>query len=423
MSGPLAGMRGIVLTQAWAGTYCTELLAFLGADVIQVEVLKRPDSWRGSYDSPITGRLKDLPTAEHSWNCNFLYNSVNLNKRCITLDLQKPEGAAIFMQLLPSADFVAENFSPRVLGNLGIDYEAMRAIKPDIILCSLSAYGHTGPWSNVPGIGGTIEPTSGMTALLGYPDGPPMNSGQMYPDAVAGFNGCAAIVTALLHRQRTGGGQYIDLSMQEANLVFAGEAALEYVRTGRQRPRTGNRHPAYAPHGIYPCDGIEQWIAIVCEAEEQWHALQQVLGHPPGLRRVQFATNGARKTNEDELDVAMAAATAAFKRDELSRRLLAEGVAGAPVHDGLEVADDPALRERGTVVELTHVEAGTWHQPGIPWHYSALANPQIRPAPLLGEHSAEVLAEFLGVLTETYEGLVAAGVSGMGPPAGEGVQR
>ena len=204
MSGPLAGMRGIVLTQAWAGTYCTELLAFLGADVIQVEVLKRPDAWRGSYDSPITGRLKDSPTAEHSWNCNFLYNSVNLNKRCITLDLQKPEGAAIFMQLLPFADFVAENFSPRVLGNLGIDYEAMRAIKPDIILCSLSAYGHTGPWSNGPGIGGTIEPTSGMTALLGYPDGPPMNSGQMYPDAVAGFNGCAAIVTALLLRRTQG---------------------------------------------------------------------------------------------------------------------------------------------------------------------------------------------------------------------------
>ncbi len=194
MSGPLAGMRGIVLTQAWAGTYCTELMAFMGADLIQIEVLQRPDAWRGSYDAPLAGRMKDVPTAEHSWNCNFLYNSVNLNKRCITLNLQHPDGMAVFKRLLPLADFVVENFSPRVLGNLGIDFEAMREIKPDIILCSLSAYGHTGPWANIPGIGGTIEPTSGMSALLGYPDGGPMNSGQMYPDAAAGLNGFAALV-------------------------------------------------------------------------------------------------------------------------------------------------------------------------------------------------------------------------------------
>ena len=119
MNGPLAGLRGIVLTQAWAGSYCTSLLGLMGADVVQVEVRMRPDSWRGAYDAPLPARLKDVPTAEHPWNCNFLYNSVNLNKRCITLDLQKPEGIATFRRLLPFADFVAENFSPRVLENLG----------------------------------------------------------------------------------------------------------------------------------------------------------------------------------------------------------------------------------------------------------------------------------------------------------------
>jgi crotonobetainyl-CoA:carnitine CoA-transferase CaiB-like acyl-CoA transferase len=149
MNGPLAGLRGIVLTQAWAGSYCTSLLGLMGADVVQVEVRMRPDSWRGAYDAPLPARLKDVPTAQHSWNCNFLYNSVNLNKRCITLDLQKPEGIATFRQLLPFADFVAENFSPRVLGNLGIDYDSMKAIKPDVIPSSLSAYGHSGPWANV----------------------------------------------------------------------------------------------------------------------------------------------------------------------------------------------------------------------------------------------------------------------------------
>ncbi len=200
---PLDGYRGIVLTQAWAGTYCTELLGFMGADIIQVEVRKRPDSWRGAYDAPVAERLKELG-ATNPWNCNYLYNSVNLNKRCLTLDLQTAEGADVYRRLLPLSDFVVENFSPRVLGNLGFAYEQMAALRPGIILCSLSAYGHNGPWANIPGIGGTIEPTSGLSALLGYAGGPPLNSGIMYPDAVAGLNAFAAILAALRHRERTG---------------------------------------------------------------------------------------------------------------------------------------------------------------------------------------------------------------------------
>ena len=256
MNGPLAGLRGIVLTQAWAGTYCTNLLGYLGADVVQVEVTKRLDSWRGAYDSTMPVALQSVATAEHPWNCNPLYNSVNLNKRCVTLDLQTAAGIDVFRRLLPFADFVAENFSPRVLGNLGISFNEMRAIKPDVILCSLSAYGNLGPWTNAPGIGGTIEPTSGQSALNGYAGGPPLNSGQMYPDAVAGMTGCAAILTAIHHRDRTGEGQYIDLSMQDACLAFAGDAALEFALTGRERERMGNRHAHFAPHGIYRCAGM-----------------------------------------------------------------------------------------------------------------------------------------------------------------------
>lgn len=415
MNGPLAGTRGIVLTQAWAGTYCTELLAFMGVDLIQIEVRQRPDAWRGSYDAPLAGRMKEIPTAQHSWNCNFLYNSVNLNKRCITLNLQHPEGLATFRRLLPFADFVVENFSPRVLGNLGIDYEAMRELKPDIILCSLSAYGHTGPWANIPGIGGTIEPTSGMSALLGYPDRGPMNSGQMYPDAAAGLNGFAALVTALRHRQQTGEGQYIDLSMQEANLVFVGDAALEFIRTGEQRPRLGNRHRRFAPTGIYPCKGTEQWLAISCESDEQWVALGRILDNLK-LGSAEFATNEGRKANEDVLDAFIEASTRDCDRDELVRALCLAGVIAAPVLDALEVADDSGLRARGMMVPVTHPEAGEWPQSGIPWHYSAVPNPAVRPAPRLGEHSAEVLAELLGTTTEEYEALVSAGVSGTGPP-------
>lgn len=415
LTGPLAGTRGIVLTQAWAGSYCTSLLGMLGADVIQVEVRKRPDSWRGDYAAPIGGLLKDRPTARHPWNVNPLYNSVNLNKRCITLDLGTPEGIETYRRLLPYSDFVAENFSPRVMGNFGLDYEALKAIKPDIILASLSAYGHEGSWANIPGIGGTIEPTSGQSALLGYQDGPPQNSGQMYPDAVAAFHACGAIIAALRHRDRTGQGQYIDLSMQDANLAMVGDAALEYVLTGRQRPRLGNRHPTIAPHGIYAAAGTERWVAIAAETEAQWQALC-VAARRPWAADARFATNASRKANEDALDAEIRAWTATEDRDALAARLSAAGVFAAPVLDGLELAQDAHLRARGVVREVVHAEAGEFPQVTIPFHFSRTPATEVRPAPLQGEHTHQVLSELLGMSEAEVDELVRLGVSGMGPP-------
>lgn len=414
--GPLAGTRGIVLTQAWAGAYCTELLGMLGADVIQVEVRKRPDSWRGSYDAPITGRLENLETARHPWNANPLYNSVNLGKRCLTLDLQTPEGLETYRRLVPYSDFVAENFSPRVLGNLGLDYESLRAIRPDIILCSLSAYGHDGPWANVPGIGGTIEPTSGMSALLGYEDGPPMNSGQMYPDAVAGMYGCSAIVAALFHRNRTGEGQYIDLSMQEANLTFIGDAALEYQRTGKQRPRLGNSHPVFAPHGIYPAAG-DQWVALACESDEQWASLTALIGDESLCADDSLRHAAGRKRRAADLDSVISAWTAQLSRDDVVRLCTDAGVIAAPVFDPLEVPEQQGLRARGTIQDITHPEAGTWPHATLPVHFSQTPGRVVGPAALLGEHSFEVLSELLDFTEAEYERLVLAGISGMGPPA------
>jgi crotonobetainyl-CoA:carnitine CoA-transferase CaiB-like acyl-CoA transferase len=414
--GPLAGLRGIVLTQAWAGSFCTELLAFLGADIVQVEVRKRLDAWRGAVDAPLARALREGPTALHPWNCNYLYNSVNLNKRCVTLDLQTPECLDLFRRLLPQADFVAENFSPRVLGNLGIGYEQLKAIKPDIILCSLSAYGHDGPWANIPGIGGTIEPTSGMSALLGYEGGPPINSGQMYPDAVAGFYGCAGIVAALRHRNRTGEGQYIDLSMQEAALTFVGDAALEFTMTGRQRSRRGNRHPDFAPHGIYRCAGEEEWVAIACEGDGDWLRFCLAAARPDWASDGRFESMASRKQHEDELDSAINAWTVGLSRDEVVSLLASAGLVVAPVLDNREVAADEFLRRRGMVVEVEHPEAERWPQAVSPFWFSRTPAPALRPAPVLGGDSHEVLRELLGMTDEAFEELVARGVSGVGPP-------
>ncbi|MCC6238231.1 MAG: CoA transferase [Dehalococcoidia bacterium] len=424
MSGPLIGYRGVVLTQAWAGAFCTELLGIMGAEVIQVEVRKRPDSWRGGYDAPIAARVAGRTEGQHSWNNSGLFNAVNLNKQSITLDLQTPEGMATFKRLLPEADFMAENFSPRVLGNLGIGYEDLRQIKPDIILASLSAYGATGPYFNVPGIGGTIEPTSGMSGLLGYEGGQPLNSGSMFPDPVAGWYGFSAILAALHHRERTGEGQYIDLSMMEANLTVVGEAALEYALTGQIRGPLGNRHRTFAPHGIYPAlgqseggiGGHEQWIALAAESEAQWRTLCGIAGHPEWLTDARFADNAARKANEDALDGAITAWTATQPRDDLARALATAGVPAAPVFDALEVADDTVFRERGLITEVTHDEAGAWPQIGVPFRLARTPAAVTRPAPLQGQHTAEVLARFLGTTAEEYEELVRKGVTGSGPP-------
>ncbi len=408
---PLTGTRGIVLTQAWAGTFCTELLAFLGADVIQVEVRKRLDSWRGSYDTPVPAKLQDRSSARHAWNCNPLYNSVNLNKRCVTLDLQDPSGLDVFRRLVAHADFVAENFSPRVLGNLGLAYQDLAAIKPDVILCSLSAYGHSGPWANVPGIGGTIEPTSGMSALLGYPDGPPLNSGQMYPDAAAGLLGAAAIAAALYHRARSSEGQYIDLSMQEACLSFIGDAALEQAMTGEQPVRRGNHHPTHAPHGIFRALGADAWVAIACENDGQWQALCEVI---PGLDNA--LTAAVRKEREPEIERQLAAWIAQQDRDAAVSLLHSRGVPAAPILAAPELADSRHLRQRGVVVDVAHPEAGQWAQVASPFHFSGRDPLVVRPAPGLGQHNREVFGELLGMSDAEYETLASRGVSGEGPP-------
>lgn len=408
---PLAGLRGIVLTQAWAGTYCTQLLAFLGADVVQVEVRKRLDSWRGSYETPMPAALVGQPGARHPWNCNPLYNSVNLNKRCITLDLQDDAGLETFRQLVPHADFIAENFAPRVMPNFGLDYTALRELNPCVVVCSLSAYGHDGPWANVPGIGGTIEPTSGMSALLGYADGPPMNSGQMYPDAVAGILAAGAITAAIHERARSGEGQYIDLSMQEANLAFIGDAAVEFLATGRQRPRMGNRHPVFAPHGMFEtADG--SWLAVACESDADWIALCEcVAGLDPTLGQAQ------RKAVEDRIEAAVGTWVRSLPRDEAVARLLNAGLPAAPVLTAIDLATDAHLRQRGVVVDVTHAEAGTWAQVGSPFHFSASATPMTTAAPLLGAHGFEVLHELLGMSAKQYDDLVRRNVSGEGPPS------
>jgi len=342
---------------------------------------------------------------------------VNLNKQCITLDLDDEEAVALFKRLVRRVDFVAENFSPRVMGKLGLGYDVLRQLNPGLIMASLSAYGATGPWANVPGIGGTIEPSSGMSALLGYEGEEPINSGQMYPDPVAGLCGFAAIALALLHRDRTGEGQYVDLSMQEANFTFIGDAWLEYELAGSVRGPQGNRHPRFSPHGIYPAAGEDQWLAIAIENDAQWASLVAELGL--GLPTSLDERN--RKAREAEIDDHIAGATKGLDKTELARRLLQHGIAAAPVLDAAEVVADRVLKTRGHLVRVVHPEAGSHWQSGLAAQFSRTPGGVVRSAPLQGQHSRDVLSSLAGLADEDYERLVARGVSGRGPVSGSTV--
>lgn len=417
MTGPLEGVRAIVLTQAWAGSFCTELLGLLGAEVIQVESRQRLDSWRGSFRAQVPAGLRDRPTALHGYNTNALYNSVNLNKYSLTLNLGDARGIDLFKRLVPHADVVAENFSPRVMGNFGLDYRSLRKLKPDVILVSLSAYGATGPYANVPGIGGTIEPMSGMSSLLGYENGPPINSGQMYPDPVAGYFGAAAAVLALRHRERTGEGQYVDLSMQEANMTFIADALMEYAVNRRVQPRLGNHHPSRAPHNVYPCRE-RQWIALSIRTDEEWRRFCAAIDHLEWAADERFLDNASRKRNEAALDRLVSDWTATQDVDALEARLVDAGLAAGKVLDAAAVRWNEQLRARGFIVALDHPEAGVLDYVGVPVRLSSTPGAATEPPPLLGQHSWQVLSTLLGLTRPEYDNLVAEGVTGSGPPPG-----
>jgi crotonobetainyl-CoA:carnitine CoA-transferase CaiB-like acyl-CoA transferase len=416
-AGPLSGYRGLVLTQAWAGTYATELLALLGAEIVQVEARSRLDSWRGSAAGQVPAALAQRGIPGSAWDLNPLFNSVNMSKRSITLDLAAPEGIDLFRRLVPRFDFVAENFSPRVMGNLGIAYPDLCQLRSDIVLVSMSGYGATGPWSAVPGIGGTIEPSSGMSAVLGYTDGPPLNSGHMYPDPVAGLYGFGAVITALAHRRRTGQGQYVDLSMQEACATFIGDEWMRYQDTGSPPARRGNRHPAYAPHGIFRCDGEDQWLALAAPDDASWASAARVLGGTE-LAGERFATAESRLAHQSDLEAAIGRRTAGRDKRGLAGALVAAGVIAAPVLDVGEVMADPDLWARGVLRSVVHSLAGEATQAGLPLRTADSPLPPWGPSPLHGEHSLEVLQAELGLDEQTYAALAAAGITGCGPVKG-----
>ena len=382
MSQPLAGIRIIDLTHEWAGPYGGRMMADFGAEVIKVEYFRRIDSLRG-------GRRQNR---QYDRQPRFL--EANRNKRSITLDLHDKRDLAILKELARCSDVVVSNSRPGVLERLGIGYQTLKEIKTDIILVSLSACGQSGPEATYAGFGGMLEATSGVQFLTAYAkDGERRRIREV--DVTNGIMGAAAIITALVRRQQTGQGVWIDLSQLEVPAhALAAEHLLEFASNGRSTLPVGNRHPERAPRGCYRCEGEDAWIVISIASEVEWAGLCEAVGHPEWRDDPRFATHKARRLHHDQLDELITTWTQRFSKTTAMGLLQRMGVPAGAVLNVSDLHADPHLHSRGYFRRPTHATGAPWHH-GFPFRLSSGGGEVLSPGPALGEGNQDIICGLL----------------------------
>lgn len=393
--GPLSGMRGIVLTQAWAGAYSTQLLSDLGMEIIQVESVTRIDPWRGGVPPRLAGLYPNSNPGDNPWDRNALYNGVNRGKKAITLDLSHSEAKEVFMELVSISDVVVENFSGRVISNLGLDYESLRSVNPSVVMVRMPTYGTSGPYSNYPGNGGTTEPVSGMSFLMGYHDGPPVNSGIMHTDAYSGVLACGATITALRERLISGVGQEVDISQQEVSMTLLAEYIMEGSLSGESPGRQGNINRDYAPQGCY-LSKDSYWIAISVKTDRQWKSFCDSLMLDSLVTDEDYSTKEFRKMNAVRLDREISKKMGNCIASEVVGKLQAESVPCEVISTLLEAAENDDFYQMGLFEKIFHSESGNFYYPVPPWDFENNPRNAQEPAPTLGEHSEEIFSNLNG---------------------------
>ncbi len=393
---PLDGLRVADFCWAWAGPYGALQLAHLGAEVIRIETSTRLCPSR---------LIPPWADNERGINRAGYFNQYNQGKRSLTLDFKKPGAIDLAKTLVAKSDIVMENFAAGVMDKMGLGYEELCKIKPDIIMASLSGYGAIGPEKDYVSYGPPQVALSGMSSLTGYQGGPPLQAGFSYGDPNGGVHGTFAILCALLHRGKTGKGQYIDLSQREACVMLLPEALMDFVMNGTQPPRLGNRDPHMAPHGVFRCQGEDRWVSIVVGSDKEWQQLCVAMDQPDLAKDPRFATLAARKENEDSLEQLITVWTQERSAEEVTHGLQQAGVAAYPALDGRDMLANPQVEARGFFVELEHPEAGKRRHFGIPWKMSRTPCEVRRPAPCLGQDTEYVLAEILGLSRDEISAL------------------
>lgn len=395
---PLAGITVADFTWIGAGSYTTKILADFGADVIKIESAERLDTLRDA--KPFQGGVRGV-------NRSGYFADRNSSKRSVTLNMKTAEGRALARRLIEGSDVVANNFTPGTMEKFGLGYEAVREFKPDVVYISMSMHGQTGPEAKYLGYGLTMGAVTGLHHLCGRSDQEPAGTGTNFPDHVPNpAHAAFAIMAALRHRRRTGQGQFIDVAQIEPTIALLGPVVLDYTANARVAGRVGNQHIAAAPHGVYPARGDDRWVAISAPDDTAWWALLQVLEEPALAADTRFADAAARWQHRDALDAALAQSTARHDALELAQRLQQRGVAAAPVQDAQDVLlRDPQLQARGHWVYLDHPEMGRTVYNALPFRFSRTACAPHRPAPLLGQHTDEVLKEKLALADDEIAAL------------------
>ncbi len=383
-----------------AGPSATRILSDQGAEVIKIESNQALAIVGGA--APLTPRGLGH---RHNWNAG---------KLGLALNMKTPQGVDIAKRLVAVSDAVTENFSGRVMTSWGMDYTSLRQVKPDIIMLSMSGFGRTGPWKDRVSFGETLQAWSGFTHLTGFPDTDPSGPASAYSDATAGIAGAQALIMALIHRRRTGQGQWIDLAQFEALATTLETLVLDLnvnPSTHSVR-RSGNRlhHGGGAPHGAYRCKGEDRWVAITVFTDTEWNAFTRAIGEPPWSKEARFDSALARQKHADELDAMVESWTLQHIPEEVMHLLQSAGVSAGVVQTGADIARDPQLKERGFFRYVPDAENVPRIIEGVPYKLSRTPGGPVRAAPEFGADQTYILRDVLGMSDDELADCAIAGV-------------
>ncbi len=409
MRKALEGIRVLEMTTAVAGPVCGHILGDMGAEMIKVEEPRSRARVPGGVPPSIAG-APDRP-----YNRQTNYVELNRSKRSLSLNVAADEGREIYLSLAEKCDVMIENFAPRVVGNLGIDYESIKQRNPSIIYVSMPAFGKTGPYRDRGSYGPGIDAMSGISHLTGYPDREPGKPANFFCDQNAGLHAAFIIMTALRHRRRTGEGQYIEMSMLEGELQSVAPALMDVTLNGRNRVRTGNKHEWFAPHGVYKCDGEEAWIALAITSENAWNQLCKIMDRNDLKENAKFSSMEDRVNNSDELDEILSKWTADKDKHSLQKLLQSNGISAGVALRPNELFEDPQMLHRSSFAWSDHPEMGPFPHTRTAWK-STRGNTGIsRHGPLFGGANDFVFRDLLGLTDDDIQSLIDAKITSYSP--------
>ena len=384
-----------------AGPTTTKLLADSGAQVIRIESYHSPDNLRSI--SPMKDGVSGI-------NRSATYARYNSSKYGVSLNLKHPKGLELAKRIVAWADIVVENYTPGVMERLGLGYEELTKVRPDIIMLSMPLLGHTGPLANHPGLGVQLSDLIGFGNLTGWPDRGPCTLPGAYTDFISPHFAIAAVIAALDHRRRTGKGQYIEICQFEAGLQFIAPVLLDWVVNGREPVRKGNDCDYAVPHGVYRCRGRDRWCAITVFTSTEWKSLCGVIDNPALSGEPDFETLMGRRKHSAEIDRLIEVWTTLHDAEQVMQLLQAAGVAAGVVANGQDLFENPQLENRGFYKPLEHAEIGLHHYPIPPFKLSRTPCEPRMPAPCLGQHNEYVYRQIIGVSDTEFVELLNDGV-------------